>query len=244
MGFVIIVPRTIRSRLKTLSLAGMLLSGMIAPAKAGSLYLDGIGFGGGAVSMNIESFQEQKFRTTIAQQHDFSCGSAALATLLKYNYGIEASEQQVFADMIEHGDKEVISESGFSLLDMKHYLARHGLDSNGYKAPLEKLVEVGLPAIVLMDVRGYRHFVVLEGVQDGWVLLSDPANGMRTEQLGVFEKEWSGIFFLITSDLDRAKGFNSPQKWATAPRSPLALTRYALDLATLAQPGLINLLGF
>ena len=216
------------------------------PAKAGSLYIDtGAGVGGGAMSLHVESFQEQKYRETIAQEHDFSCGSAALATLLSYNYNMPVSETDIFKDMIQNGDKKVISESGFSLLDIKRYLQRHGLDSNGYRAPMSKLEEVRLPAIVLLNVRGYRHFVVLEGIQRGWVLLADPANGMRSEPLGVFEREWSGIFFLITSNIEQGqKGFNSNQKWAAAPGPPWDLTRYALDLATLAQPGFLDLSRF
>ena len=139
------------------------------------------------MSLNVQSFQEKKYQATIAQQHDFSCGSAALATLLSYNYNIPVSETAVFNDMILHGNKQVISESGFSLLDIKNFLTRNGLESNGYRAPLSKLAEVRLPAIVLLNVRGYRHFVVLEGIEKGRVLLSDPANGMRSEPIGVFE---------------------------------------------------------
>ncbi len=210
-------------------------------AEAGSLYLDA-GVGGGALSLKVESFQEKKYHDTIAQEHDFSCGSAALATLLSYNYKMPVSETDVFKDMIVNGDKKVISESGFSLLDIKRYLQRHGLDSNGYRAPLSKLEEVRLPAIVLLNVRGYHHFVVLEGIENGRVLLADPANGMRSEPIGVFESEWSGIFFLITSNIDQGqKSFNSDQKWAAAPAPPWELTRYALDLATLAQQGLLSL---
>jgi predicted double-glycine peptidase len=197
------------------------------------------------MSLNVESFQEQKYRNTIAQEHDFSCGSAALATLLSYNYGMAVSEADVFKDMIVNGNPKVISESGFSLLDIKRYLQRHGLDSNGFRAPLSKLEAVRLPAIVLLNVRGYRHFVVLEGIEKKRVLLADPANGMRSEPIGVFESEWSGIFFLITSNVAQGqKSFNSDQKWATAPGPPWDLTRYALDLATLAQPGLLNLSRF
>lgn len=222
-----------------------LLAGAAAlRAEAGSLYLD-TGLGGGAMSLNVESFQEQKYRNTIAQEHDFSCGSAALATLLSYSYGIAVSEADVFKDMIVNGNPKVISESGFSLLDIKRYLQRHGLDSNGFRAPLSKLEAVRLPAIVLLNVRGYRHFVVLEGIEKKRVLLADPANGMRSEPIGVFESEWSGIFFLITSNVAQGqKSFNSDQKWATAPGPPWDLTRYALDLATLAQPGLLNLSRF
>ena len=213
-------------------------------AEAGSLYVDA-GVGGGAVLLKVQSFQEQKYHDTIAQEHDFSCGSAALATLLSYNYNMPVSETDVFKDMIINGDKKVISELGFSLLDIKRYLQRHGLDSNGYRAPLSKLEEVRLPAIVLLNVRGYHHFVVLEGIENQRVLLADPANGMRSEPIGVFESEWSGIFFLITSNIDRGqKSFNSDQKWAAAPSPPWDLTRYALDLAQLSQAGLLSLARF
>lgn len=222
----------------------MLLAGAVSPALAGSMYLD-VGLGGGAMSLNVQSFQEQKYQATIAQEHDFSCGSAALATLLSYNYGLPVSETAVFTDMIANGNKKVISEAGFSLLDIKNYLTRRGLESNGYRAPLTKLAEVRLPAIVLLNVRGYKHFVVLEGIENGRVLLADPANGMRSEPIGVFESQWSGIFFLILSHVDQGqKSFNSDQKWASAPAPPWALTRYAVDLATLSQPGLLNLFRF
>jgi uncharacterized protein len=212
------------------------------PADAGSLFLDGVGFGSSAVTMNVDSFQEKKYKTTFAQQYDFSCGSAALATLLTYNYNIRVSEQDVFKEMIEHGNKKVISESGFSLLDIKNFLTRRGLESNGYRAPLSKLEQVGVPAIVLVNVRGYSHFVVLEGIRGGWVLLSDPANGMRSEPVGEFENQWTGIFFLIVTNAEQAqKRFNEPARWAAAPLPPWGLTRYTIDLATLAQPAMLGL---
>jgi hypothetical protein len=227
------------------AIAGLIvLAAAGLPAEAGSLYLDA-GVGGGAFSLKVQSFQEQKYHDTIAQEHDFSCGSAALATLLSYNYNMPVSEADVFKDMIINGDQKTISESGFSLLDIKKYLQRHGLDSNGYRAPLSKLEEVRLPAIVLLNVRGYHHFVVLEGIENGRVLLADPANRMRSERIGIFESEWSGIFFLITSNIDQGqKSFNSDQKWATAPGPPWDLTRYALDLAQLSQAGLLSLARF
>lgn len=216
----------------------------IATATAGSVYLGGMGLGG-APSLGLESFQEQKYEGTIAQEHDFSCGSAALATLLTFNYHIHATEDQVFESMFNNGDQRVISKSGFSLLDMKKYLDRHGIESGGFRAPLSKLQQVGVPAIVLITVRGYRHFVVLEGIQNGAVLLSDPANGSRTESLAIFESQWSGIFFLILDDVDQAqKTFNNPTRWAASPGAPLDLARYAVDLATLAQPAMRDLSRF
>jgi predicted double-glycine peptidase len=213
------------------------------PAGAGSVLLENVGIGGAAITMNVESFQERKYKTTLAQQYDFSCGSAALATLLTYNYNIPVSEQDVFKDMFDNGDKQVIAESGFSLLDIKNYLTRHGLESNGYRAPLEKLAGVRVPAIVLVNVRGYSHFVVLEGIRDGNVLLSDPANGIRSETVGEFENQWTGIFFLILTNAEQAQErFNDNSRWAAAPNPPWEFMGYTvLDLATLSRPALLGL---
>jgi uncharacterized protein len=231
-----------RLRLAALALCCGTAALAAVPAGAGSLFLNGVGMGGGAVTMKLESFQEKKYKSTLAQQYDFSCGSAALATLLTYDYNIPVSEQEVFQNMFDNGDKKVIAESGFSLLDIKNYLARRGLESNGYRAPLEKLAAVRVPAIVLTNVRGYSHFVVLEGIQDGYVLLSDPANGMRSEPLAEFEGQWTGIFFLILTDAEQAQqGFNSEKKWAAAPAPPWDLTRYTVDLNTLARPAMLTI---
>lgn len=217
----------------------LLLSCAVLPAHAGSIYINGIPVGGAAITVRPESFQERKFRTVIAQERDFSCGSAALATLLTYSYDIPASEQEVFTSMFENGDKQVISEEGFSLLDMKNYLARRGLRAEGFRAPLAKLVEVRVPAIVLVNVRGYNHFVVVEGVRDGRVLMADPAVGIRTATIGEFESQWNGIFFLILTGASRAQAsFNEAEKWAIAPQAPTVLTRYIVDLILLAQPAL------
>ncbi|MBV9685988.1 MAG: C39 family peptidase [Alphaproteobacteria bacterium] len=214
-----------------------------APAGAGSVLLENVGISGAAITMNVESFQEKKYKTTLAQQYDFSCGSAALATLLTYNYNIPVGEQDVFKDMFDNGDKQVIAESGFSLLDIKNYLTRHGLESNGYRAPLEKLAGVRVPAIVLVNVRGYSHFVVLEGIRDGNVLLSDPANGIRSETVGEFENQWTGIFFLILTNAEQAQErFNDPTRWAAAPDPPWEFLGYTLlDLTTLSRPALLGL---
>jgi hypothetical protein len=136
----------------------------------------------------------------------------------------------------------VIAASGVSLLDIKNYLARRGLESNGYRAPLKKLAAMRLPAIVLNNVGGYSHFVVLDGIRDGHVLLSDPANGMRSEPIGEFENHWTGIFFLILTDAEQAQEqFNAQDRWAAAPNPPLELMRYTLDLATLARPAMLGL---
>ena len=55
--------------------------------------------------MRVRSLQEAKFAATIRQQYDFSCGSAALATLLTHHYQFPVSEDAVFDAMFAGGDQ-------------------------------------------------------------------------------------------------------------------------------------------
>ena len=65
---------TCARRLRAIAAALCLgIAGFLAnPAGAGSLFLDGVGFGSSAVTMNVDSFQEKKYKTTFPQQYDFS----------------------------------------------------------------------------------------------------------------------------------------------------------------------------
>jgi predicted double-glycine peptidase len=231
------LPR-IRRRLSGIMLMAALLAwhGLAGQAAAGQIFLNGLAIGGGTATLRLRSFEAEKFKATIHQAYDFSCGSAALGTLLTFGYGIPVTEKQVFASMIRHGNKTLIQKEGFSLLDLKQYLARRGLPSGGFRAPLPELVKVGLPAIVLINDHGYRHFVVVRGVRDGRILLSDPAVGMRSERIGIFKKQWSGISFLILADVARGRAnFTDHGLWHAEPGAPVALARYAIRLATLQQ---------
>ena len=59
----------------------------------------------GSYSLNVMSWRDIPFRTVVRQQFDYSCGSAAVATLLRYHYGISVSEQEVFQQMFDRGDQ-------------------------------------------------------------------------------------------------------------------------------------------
>lgn len=178
---------------------------------------------GGAYRIGLTSLKEARFKTTIAQKYDFSCGSAATATLLTFQYGYPVDEQQVFVRMYAHGDQDKIRKQGFSLLDMRRYLGSIGFEADGFELPLEKLTEQGLPAIVLLNDRGYRHFVVVKGLRNGRVLLGDPARGTRAMSRARFQALWdNGILFVVHNRRDSAR-FNDPRDWRTAPPAPLEM---------------------
>ncbi len=107
-------------------------------------------------SVPVTSLREARFKTTVRQQYDFSCGSAAVATLLTYQYGEPVSEELAFANMFVNGDQAKIRQEGFSLLDMKRFLESRGYQADGYELPLSKLEETQIPAIVLISEGGYH----------------------------------------------------------------------------------------
>lgn len=218
-------------------LIGALLLAFEAPASAGWVMMPGLMSGGHSFAVKMNSLKERRFLSTVRQQYDYSCGSAALATLLTYQYRDPVSEEAAFKAMWERGDQEKIRREGFSLLDIKEYLEASGYGANGYVAPLDKLVEVGIPAIVLIKDNGYNHFVVIKGMQGSSVLLGDSSVGSRIVPRTEFEKMWmNGILFVITDKKDKAV-FNARSDWQTRPKAPL-------DVATghdsLARVGLMR----
>lgn len=212
-----------------------------APARAADVFIGPSQIPGAGLNVRVRSFLDRKFQETVRQSHDYSCGSAALATLLTYSYNIPSTEESIFRDMITHGDRAAIEKRGFSLLDLKDYLARHGLQSGGFRAPLAKLAEVKVPAIVLIEHNGYRHFVVVRGVREGRVLVSDPSLGTRSIPEDRFLEEWNGIFFLVLTEAERAQAdFNAGRVWAAAPRAPIGLSRFQIDLMVPPNNGILN----
>ena len=160
------------------------------------------------------NFDEARFLTTVRQRHDFSCGAAALATLLIYHYQEPIAEDEVFDAMLAAGDKDKIRAQGFSMLDMKRYLEERGFEAAGYEVSLDRMAVIGLPAIVLLSYDGYNHFVVVKGVAGSEVLIGDPAVGVRVVPRDEFESAWNGLIFVIRSNSAVGKrNFNRRTEW-------------------------------
>jgi len=176
---------------------------------------------GGAFSVPAISIKEARFSAMVRQQYDFSCGSAALSTLLTYHYRFPVNEQTVFEEMFAQGDQEKIKKEGFSLLDMKHYLEAHGYEADGFEAPLDKLASARIPAIVLINENGYNHFVVVKGIRDQRVLIGDPSGGTRALARRAFEALWVNQILFVISNRQDVAGFNQASDWSVAVRAPI-----------------------
>ena len=176
------------------------------------------------VGKRVSGFQERKFREIVRQRTDFSCGAAAVATIFNYAYGRTTSETQILVNMLRVADQRIVRARGFSLLDIKRYVEAIGWRGEGYQVPFETLYELKVPAIVLLDTRGYKHFVVLRKARDGYVQLADPALGNRIMWREDFEPAWNGIVFAILGE-----GYNEKNILSNPPEPLSARRLYALN---------------
>ncbi len=191
---------------------------------------------GGAYSVPAVSMKEARYSAMIRQQFDFSCGSAALSTLLTYHYHFPVTEQVVFEEMFAKGEQEKIKQEGFSLLDMKRYLEAHGYEADGFEAPLARLSTAGIPAIVLINDHGYNHFVVVKGLRDERVLIGDPSGGTRALSLKAFESIWVNQILFVISNHQDAAAFNQASDWRVAVQAPLGSGVNRQGLGQLVMP--------
>lgn len=210
-------------KILTLSAMGIALTGLVgcatAPEGIQPFAVGQEGLRSQPVYKPVSSWRTRKFVNLVPQQTDFSCGAAALATIFNYAYGKNTSEQQVLVNMLKIADPDVIREKGFSLLDMKNYVNAVGMSGQGYEVEYDALKNLKVPGIALLDIKNYKHFVVVRKVRDDFVQIGDPALGNRTMSRRDFEEAWNSVVFVIVGD-----GFD-PDTVLLNPPPPLSAAR-------------------
>jgi predicted double-glycine peptidase len=160
------------------------------------------------------SWRELRDRNVVRQQLDYSCGAAALATLIRYYFGDDVTEERILADILgsmtaaEVLDREA---NGLSLLDLRQQAERMGYQAVGVQLTLAALPKLTGPVIVHLEGADYRHFAVLKGVREDRIYLADPSLGNVRRAVDRFAKEWTGIALVLGKE-----GFALPQAHSLA----------------------------
>lgn len=207
--------------LRLAGIAGVVsLSGCAgAPTKQANIWMGQVAQGHQSVHKPVQSWKALKFTNLVPQQTDFSCGAAALATIFNYAYGRKTTETQVLVNMLKIADPDIVREKGFSLLDMKNYAQAIGMRGEGYAVPFASLADMKVPGITLLNMNGYKHFVVLRKVEGDYVHVGDPALGNRIMKRPDFEEAWNGVVFVVLGE-----GFD-PNTVLRNPPPPLSARR-------------------
>jgi hypothetical protein len=192
------------SRILFLPLLALLLAAWSAAARGA----DGeasVRSGAVRAAVPLRSVQALRDAGVVKQNFDYSCGSAALATLLTYGLGDTTDEQwvlgSVFANASEQ-QRQTLTEKGLSLLDLQRVAEARGHKAQGFRIAADQLARLPRPVIVFVQPRGYRHFAVLKGVRGDRVHLADPSLGNLRMPLYRFLEMWAdeqgrGIIFAV-----------------------------------------------
>jgi len=146
-------------------------------------------------------YNERKNDVTIRQVYDFSCGSAALATILTYYHRINTPEAAVVNILRQRypskDDWHKKNLEGFSFEDLMFAAWNLGFDSQAANVDLKDLESFDGPVIVRVRKPKIDHFTVLRKAKGGFYYLSDPTLGQVVQSEAEFKKEYTGVALAI-----------------------------------------------
>ncbi len=162
----------------------------------------------------VTSWKQLNEQNVIMQRFDYSCGAASLATVMKYYFNEDVSEQKLLDYIKETFDKQEytrIERDGLSFLELEKISRSRGYQSASVRLKLPALLELSGPVIVFLSRNEYKHFAVLRGVKEDRVYLTDPSRGNIRLPIQEFMREWKGETFVLGK-----KGFGTPNKHTLA----------------------------
>jgi predicted double-glycine peptidase len=179
------------------------------------------------VDLPARSLKDLRDENLVKQRFDFSCGAAALATLLRYGFGEDVTEPQILSElfgMLSEEELAVTRQTGFSLLNLQQVARARGYRAAGFRLEPDQIAMLGGPVVVYIEPRGYRHFAVLRGVRRDRVYLADPSRGNIRMPAYRFLESWlqedgTGIIFVV-----------EPETGLPSDAMPLALADAGLPL--------------
>jgi hypothetical protein len=148
----------------------------------------------------VKSWLERRNANIVMQQRDYSCGAAALATVIKHHWGDKTTETQVLLEVVRMLTPEELRErvqNGLSLTDLRRVAVRMGYQASIGRLQFEKLGESKVPLIVGIVVNDFDHFVVFRGTDGYYVYLADPARGNVRTPIPEFVQQWQRNLALV-----------------------------------------------
>jgi len=130
--------------------------------------------------LKVPNYVALRQRNIVMQQRDYSCGAACLATICRYYWGDDVTEEMVLEPLdrlLTAQETEDRIKNGLAMSDLRRAAVKMGYQSVVGKTTFAKLGEMKVPAIVGIQPSGHKHFVVLKGTFGDYVYLADPIRG-------------------------------------------------------------------
>jgi predicted double-glycine peptidase len=148
-----------------------------------------------AERLRPQSYLELKYKVTVGQRVDFSCGAATLATLSTYYWDRPLTETEALVALLapySEEERKKKRDTGFSFADLVSAAVRLGFEAEGAKIEAQELAKVAGPLVVHLDKGTFQHFSVLRKAGNGTYYLSDPIVGAIAMPEGEFTKQYTG----------------------------------------------------
>jgi hypothetical protein len=139
------------------------------------------------------TYIEIRNQNIVMQRRDYSCGAACLATLAKYYWGDNVTEEMVLVALDQLLTPEEIQDrikNGLAMSDLRRAAVKLGYSAVVGKLSFYKLQDAKVPVIVGISPGGHDHFVVFRGTDGQWVYVADPIRGNIRIPIGEFIKQW------------------------------------------------------
>ena len=161
----------------------------------------------------VKSWHSLKRQNIVMQETDYSCGAAALATLVKYYLGDNVDEDYFLEGLDEILKPEEIEErieNGLTMTDIRKVAVYRGYQAAVARMKLDKLFEAKVPLLIGIDVDGYKHFVIYRGFDGFYVYLADPIRGNIRVSATVFQGQWQKNLALAIAKKGLKPNYASP----------------------------------
>jgi NHLM bacteriocin system ABC transporter peptidase/ATP-binding protein len=169
---------------------------------------------------------------TILQMEAVECGAACLAMVLAhFGRWVTLEELRAACD---------VSRDGTNAKNVVLAARSYGLEAKGWRKEPAELRAMPMPAIVFWN---FNHFVVVDGFDDGFVRLNDPAVGPRRVTGQEFDEAFTGVALTFAPGPGFKKAGHKPSLWPALKRrvagSESALAFTVIAGLALVIPGLI-----
>ena len=134
---------------------------------------------------------------TVFQMENTECGAASLAMILAYFHCYVPLEQL----RIDCG----VSKDGCNALRVYEAAESYGLEVASYKYDLDTLIHQSDPCIIHWE---FNHFVVYEGIKNGYAYINDPAKGRRKITIQELDESFTGVVLTFK----KGKNFKTSKK--------------------------------
>ncbi|MEM7477332.1 MAG: cysteine peptidase family C39 domain-containing protein [Planctomycetota bacterium] len=153
----------------------------------------------------VVSWVELKNQNVVMQKQDYSCGAAAVATVLRYYWGEDVTEADVLSTLAISLKPHALQDrtaNGLTMADLKVVSERMDYTAAvGQLDTIDELREAKVPLVVSLALGGQDHFVVYRGIRGNCVFIADPIRGNYRLSIPTFLRAWNEkAVFVVTPE--------------------------------------------